>query len=63
MAQYEVKETIPCYVTWTKLVEASSIEEAIQLVADNSEDFPQVREEIGDCLDAYGPQYSATPVG
>jgi hypothetical protein len=61
MALYEVKETTPCYVTWTRVIEANSKEEAIQLLTDGDHGI-EATEEIGDCLTAFDTQYSAKQV-
>ena len=50
MPKFICKDTIPCYVTWTYIVEADSLEEAQELVGEGA--ISSTSYKLGDCLDS-----------
>lgn len=51
--RYKVSETYPCLITWTRIVEANSSEEALSKFNDGDGGEPDYSPEIGDMLDGY----------
>ena len=51
MAKFIITETIPCFVTWTREIEADNQDEAMQKHHDHVGEA--ATEEIGDSLDGY----------
>jgi len=52
MPQFRIKDTIPCYVTWTYTVEADSESAAREAFIDQDESIrPVGLPDIGDCVD------------